>query len=219
MMLFLQCVSVCGTQCTMLMCDYLFSVFFPPFLVLLCSSLAIRKTSSELLSLWSLSCCSSRSTLWRTHSRLLSTFNQSFSWEWNSPNDQPEEQLKTWEVHFRGQLLHLTHSSSCSSACKEALFLVTSLPSGGITWREGEVAARDGEVGWREGERDGEREEGESEVEEGDGLLRWVTSGRAAARARMAEESSLESHTATNWRVCGRSGEEEAGGEVTWRRF
>lgn len=31
-----------------------------------------------------------------------------------------------------------------------------------------------------------------------------MNSGRAAARARMAEDSSLESHTVTNWRVCRR---------------
>lgn len=93
----------------------------------------------------------------------------------------------------------LTHSSSCKSACKEArLFLLPSLPSGGAAWREGEVAARDGEVGWREGERDGEQEEGEREEEDGDGVPCRVNSGRAAAKARMAEDSSLESHTVTN---------------------
>lgn len=93
----------------------------------------------------------------------------------------------------------LTHSSSCKSAWKEErLFLLPSLPSGGAAWREGEVAARDGEAGWREGERDGEREEGEREEEDGDGVPCLMNSGRAAARARMAEVSSLESHTVTS---------------------
>lgn len=93
----------------------------------------------------------------------------------------------------------LTHSSSCKSACMEArLFLVPSLPSRGAVWREGEV-------GWREGERDGEREEGERE-EDGDGVLCWENSGRAAARATMAVDSSLESHTVTSWRVYRSSG-------------
>lgn len=64
------------------------------------------------------------------------------------------------------------------------------------------MAPRDGEAGWREGERDGEREEGEREVEDGDGELCGMSSGRAAARATMAEDSSLESHTVTSWRVC-----------------
>ena len=72
-------------------------------------------------------------------------------------------------------------------------------------WREGEVAARDGEVGLREGEvglregeRDGEHEEGEREEEEGEGVRCWMNSGRAAARARMADDRSLESHAVTN---------------------
>lgn len=64
------------------------------------------------------------------------------------------------------------------------------------------MAPRDGEAGWREGEREGEREEGEREVEDGDGELCGTRSGRAAARATMAEDSSLESHTVTSWRVC-----------------
>lgn len=64
------------------------------------------------------------------------------------------------------------------------------------------MAPRDGEAGWRQGERDGEREEGEREVEDGDGELCGARSGRAAARATMAEDSSLESHTVTSWRVC-----------------
>lgn len=101
----------------------------------------------------------------------------------------------------------LTHSSSCKSACMEArLLLVPSLPSRGAVWREGEVVAREGEVGWREGERDGEREEGEREEEDGDGVLCWENSGRAAARATMAVDSSLESHTVTSWRVYRSSG-------------
>lgn len=85
------------------------------------------------------------------------------------------------------------------------MFLLPSLPSGGAAWRNGEVEPRDGEtglregeVGWREGERDGEQEEGEREEEEGDGVPCRVASGRADASARMAEESSLESHTFTN---------------------
>lgn len=64
------------------------------------------------------------------------------------------------------------------------------------------MAPRDGEAGWRQGERDGEREEGEREVEDGDGELCGASSGRAEARATMAEDSSLESHTVTSWRVC-----------------
>lgn len=64
------------------------------------------------------------------------------------------------------------------------------------------MATRDGEAGWREGEREGEREEGEREVEDGDGELCGMSSGRAAARATMAEDRSLESHTVTSWRVC-----------------
>lgn len=64
------------------------------------------------------------------------------------------------------------------------------------------MAPRDGDAGWREGERDGEREEGEREVEDGDGELCGMSSGRADARATMAEDSSLESHTVTSWRVC-----------------
>lgn len=77
--------------------------------------------------------------------------------------------------------------------------LLPSPPSRGAECREGETAARDGEVGgWRDGERDGEREEGESEEEDGDGVLCWENSERAVAKFRMAEESSLESHTATS---------------------
>lgn len=64
------------------------------------------------------------------------------------------------------------------------------------------MAPRDGEVGWREGERDGEREDGEREVDDGDGELCGTSSGRADARATMAEDSNLESHTVTSWRVC-----------------
>lgn len=60
------------------------------------------------------------------------------------------------------------------------------------------MAARDGEAGCREGERDGEREEGEREEEDGEGVLRRVNSGQAAARARIAEDKSLESHTVTS---------------------
>lgn len=50
-----------------------------PLLVCFGSSLASRKTSSELLSLCSRSRCSNLSTLWITHSRLLSAFSQIFS--------------------------------------------------------------------------------------------------------------------------------------------
>lgn len=78
------------------------------------------------------------------------------------------------------------------------MFLAPSLLSRGAPCREGEVVAREGEVGWREGERDGERDEGEREEEDGDGVLRWENSGRAAVRARMAEDSSFESHTVTS---------------------
>lgn len=84
------------------------------------------------------------------------------------------------------------------------MFLPPSPLSAGAGWREGEVAPRDGEVGWREGERDGDWEEGEREEEDGDGVLCGASSGRAAARATMAEDSSLESHTVTSWRVCER---------------
>lgn len=84
------------------------------------------------------------------------------------------------------------------------MFLLPSPPSAGAGWREGEVAPRDGEAGWREGERDGDREDGEREDEDGDGVLCGASSGRAAARATMAEDSSLESHTVTSWRVCER---------------
>lgn len=174
-----------------------------PFLVLPGSSVASRKTSSELLSLWSLSRCSSLSTLWITHSKLLSTFSQIFSCtnkhQWNRTYILAYKKIinQKWQMDSS-----LTHSSSCKSACMEArLFLVPSLPSRGAVWREGEAVAREGEVGWREGERDGEREEGEREEEDGDGVLCWENSGRAAARATMAADSSLESHTVTSWRV------------------
>lgn len=114
----------------------------------------------------------------------------------------------------RFQLFYLTHSSSCKSACREArLFILLSLLSGGTPWRDGEVAARDGEAVWREGERDGEREEGEREEEDGDGVLCWENSGRAAASATMAMDSSLESHTVTSWRVC-RKMERDGEGKV-----
>lgn len=63
---------------------------------------------------------------------------------------------------------------------------------------DGEAPARDGEVEWREGERDGEREEGEREEDDGEGVPCRESSGRAAARARMAADRSLESHTATS---------------------
>lgn len=63
---------------------------------------------------------------------------------------------------------------------------------------DGEVPARDGEAEWREGERDGEREEGEREEEDGDAVPCWESSGRAVARARMAVDRSLQSHTVTS---------------------
>lgn len=63
---------------------------------------------------------------------------------------------------------------------------------------DGEMLTRDGEVECREGERDGEREEGEREEEDGDGVPCWKSSGRAAARARMAVDRSLDSHTVTS---------------------
>lgn len=87
-----------------------------------------------------------------------------------------------------------------------------------MVWREGEVPPRDGEAWCREGERDGEREEGEREEEDGDGVPCWEGSGRAAARARMAEDRSLESHTVTSWRVCGEERrEDERGWPQCWK--
>lgn len=65
-----------------------------PFLVLLGSSLASVNTSSELLSLWSLSRCSSLSTLWITHSRLLSTFNQTFSCKRTRRQSQTNKRIR-----------------------------------------------------------------------------------------------------------------------------
>lgn len=175
------------------------SVGWQPFFPLLGSSLASRKTSSELLSLWSLSLCSSLSTRWMTHSRLLWTFNQIFSCTQTHIAKRFNTKQTRKEESKRQVNSPLTHSSSAKSVWKEArLFLIPSVPSG---YREGAVVTRDGEGGCREGERDGEREEGERE-EDGDGVPRWAGSGQAAARARMAEDSSLESHTVTSWRVC-----------------
>lgn len=63
-----------------------------------------------------------------------------------------------------------------------------------MDWREGEVEERQGEVEERQGERDGE-----GVRDDGEGVPLWAMhSGRAAERARMAEDSSLESHTVTN---------------------
>lgn len=183
-----------------------------PFLVLLGSSLAIRKTSSELLSLCSLSLCSSWSTFWITHSKLLSTFSQTLSCKPTASQEEKEKKKHSW---ITKSFFCLTHSSSCGSACREArLFLVASPPSEPVVCREDVAAAREGEEGRWDGERDGEWEESErDEEEDGDGVLRWEFSGRAAARARMAEDSSLESQTVTSWRAC-----RQRENEKSWKR-